>query len=167
MKVKFELTLTRTITVDVHDNDLNDLKHLARQLQNRGQETVQEIKVVELNGHSLGTSLDAGSAFEVSGDGKIARFRQVIPTLLQKLQRPFNCKHTCFSFPRSLMTHQAGTDESHKAVDGCSYPSYTGDYDHQNDKSATSHIESVSHDKAWQAMDIVRQGGNSMFGSRT
>jgi hypothetical protein len=95
MKVKLELLLTRTVTINVVESDVNDLSPVVQQLQRPGQdaEHLRSIKIIEVNGRQVGTSLDPGSALEVSGDLKIAKFRQMIPTLLYSLRESFKSKY--------------------------------------------------------------------------
>ncbi|ERF73897.1 hypothetical protein EPUS_05909 [Endocarpon pusillum Z07020] len=95
MNVKLELLLTRTVSIDVVDSDIDDPTHLAQQLQGQDQEKVQSMKVVEVNGRQVGTSLNPGSALEVGRDQKIIKFHRLIPALLQKLRRR----------PDHMMTH--------------------------------------------------------------
>lgn len=92
MKVKLELLLTRTISINVVDSDIDDPIHLAQQLQGENQEQVQSMKIVEVNGRQVGTSLDSGSALEVGRDQKITKFHRLIPALLQKLRKHPNRK---------------------------------------------------------------------------
>ena len=86
MEVKLELVLTRTVTVNFVDSDLKDLSHLVQQVQRSDQETIHSMKIVEVDGRRVGTSLDASSALEVNGDQKIAKSRQLVSALLQKLR---------------------------------------------------------------------------------
>ncbi len=95
MKVKLELLLTRTVTVEVTDSDLDDLNRLVRLVQGTDQDIVHAMKIVEMNGGPVGTSLDSGSALEVSTDQNMVKFRQIVPVLLQKLRKSLNSKfHT-------------------------------------------------------------------------
>lgn len=87
MNVKLELLLTRTVSIDVVDSDIDDPTHLAQQLQGQGQEQVQSMKIVEVNGRQVGTSLNPGSALGVGSDQKIIKFHRLIPALLQKLRK--------------------------------------------------------------------------------
>ena len=87
MNVKLELLLTRTVSINVVDSDIDDPTHLAQQLQGQDQEQVQSMKIVEVNGRQVGTSLKPGSALEVGRDQKITKFHRLIPALLQKLRK--------------------------------------------------------------------------------
>jgi hypothetical protein len=95
MKVKVELLLTRTITINVVENDVNDLAPLVQQLQRPGQEGehFRSIKIIEVNGRQVGSSLEPGSALQVSSDKKIVKFRQMIPSLLHSLGQSFKSRH--------------------------------------------------------------------------
>jgi len=105
MKVKVELLLTRTVTIDVVESDVNELALLVQQLQRPDQdhEHFRSIKIIEVNGRQVGSSLEPGSALQVSGDKKIAKFRQMIPTLLHSLRQSFKGKHaTCHTIAITL-----------------------------------------------------------------
>ncbi len=103
MKVKLELLLTRTISINVVDSDIDDPTHLAQQLQGENQEQVQSMKIVEVNGRQVGTSLKSGSALEVARDQKITKFHRLIPALLQKLRKRPNRKSS--PNPHSVHTY--------------------------------------------------------------
>jgi hypothetical protein len=92
MKVTLELSLTRIVTIDVVDNDLNDLSRLVQQLESQHQENIHSLKIVAVDGRNVGTSLDTGSALGTSKDRKVVRFHQLIPVLLQNLRRILNSK---------------------------------------------------------------------------
>ena len=92
MEVKLELLLTRTVSINVVDSDIDDPTNLAQQLQGEDQEQVQSMKIVEVNGRQVGTSLNSESALEVGRDQKITRFHRLIPALLQKLRKRPNRK---------------------------------------------------------------------------
>lgn len=92
MKVTLQLYLTRTVTIDVVDSDLNDLGRLVQQLESPHQENIHSMKIVEVNGRNVGTSLDITSALGVSKDQKAVKFHQHIPALLQRLRRNLNSK---------------------------------------------------------------------------
>lgn len=92
MKVKLELLLSRTVTVNVSDEDLDDLSRLVKQIQSPHQDNIHSVRIVEANDRNVGTSLDSGSALEVSRDQNIVKFGQLIPGLLQKLRRGLNSK---------------------------------------------------------------------------
>lgn len=94
MKVKLELLLSRTVTVNVSDEDLDDLSHLVKQIQSPHQDNIHSVRIVEANDRNVGTSLDSGSALEVGRDQNIVKFGQLIPGLLQKLRRGLNSKLT-------------------------------------------------------------------------
>ncbi len=91
MKVTLQLCLTRTVAIDV-DSNLNDLGHLVQQLESPHQESIHSMKIVEVNGQNVGTSLDTNSALGVSKDQKVARFHQLVPALLQKLRQDLSSK---------------------------------------------------------------------------
>lgn len=101
MNVKLELQLTRTVSINVVDSDIDDPTHLAQQLQgqdqDQDQEQVQSMKIVEVNGRQVGTSLNPGSALEVGRDQKIIKFHRLIPALLQKLRKRPNRKSSSSS----------------------------------------------------------------------
>jgi hypothetical protein len=90
MKVKLELLLTRTVTVQVDDSDLDDLSHLVKRIQSPHEENIHAVKIFEVNDRPIGTSLDSGSALGVSKNQKIAKFHQLVPDLLQRLRRTLN-----------------------------------------------------------------------------
>jgi hypothetical protein len=100
MKVKVELLLTRTVTINVVESDANDVAPLVQQLQRPGQdyEHFRSIKIIEVNGRQVGSSLDPGSALQVPNDKKIAKFRQMIPTLLHILRQNFKSKHLTLAY---------------------------------------------------------------------
>lgn len=102
MKVKLELHLTRTVTINIVESDLDDLGLLVQRLQHPDQENenIRSIKIVEVNGRQVGTSLDPGSALGVSRDQKIVKFRQLIPALLQNLRKGFNSKLPLWEKPQ-------------------------------------------------------------------
>lgn len=96
MKVKLELLLTRTVTVDVVEHDLSDVSRLVKQLESANQETIHSMKIVEVNGRRVGTSLDGGSALESNKDQSMIKFRRFAPELLQQLRRNLNSKFGLF-----------------------------------------------------------------------
>ena len=87
MKVKLELCLTRTVTLDVVESDLNDLNHLNRQLESPHHENIHSMKIIEVDGRYVGTSLETGSALGISKDQNVVKFHQHVPALLPKLRR--------------------------------------------------------------------------------
>ncbi len=101
MKVKLELLLTRTVSINVVDSDIDDPTNLAQQIHGEDQGQVQSMKIVEVNGRQVGTSLNSGSALEVGRDQKINKFHRLIPALLQKLRKRPNRK----SFPSFHSAH--------------------------------------------------------------
>lgn len=68
MEVKLELLLTRTVTVHVADRDIDDQNRLVQLLQTQNEEQIHSVKMIEVNGRHVGTSLDCGSALEVNKD---------------------------------------------------------------------------------------------------
>lgn len=120
MKVKLELFLTRTVTVNVVDKDLDDLATRVQQLQNPKQEVIP-MKVIEINGRNVGTSLDVTSALEVSKDQNIVKFRQRVPGLLRGLRKSLNSKFQAPKPHQNAMTEilatENNTDQSQSDVD--------------------------------------------------
>lgn len=90
MKVKVELLLTRTVTLDIVDSDLDDPGHFLHPIQTPNPENLHSLKIVEVNGRQVGTSLDPGNALEVSNDQKMVKLRQIIPAMLQELRKKWN-----------------------------------------------------------------------------
>jgi hypothetical protein len=55
MKVKLELLLTRTVTFQVDDSDLDDLSHLVKRIQSPHEENIHAVKIFEVNDRPTGT----------------------------------------------------------------------------------------------------------------
>ncbi|KAF7505316.1 hypothetical protein GJ744_001019 [Endocarpon pusillum] len=116
MNVKLELLLTRTVSINVVDSDIDDPTHLAQQLQGQDQEQVQSMKIVEVNGRQVGTSLNPGSALEVGRDQKIIKFHRLIPALLQKLRkRPVQQNKQQADHDTKMMTHLSESSSRERA----------------------------------------------------
>lgn len=92
MQVKLELLLTRTVTIHVVDHDLDDLGHLVQKFQTSDQENVHSMKIVEVNGRLVGTSLDSSNALAIGKDQNVAKLGQLVPALLQRLRKGLNSK---------------------------------------------------------------------------
>lgn len=97
MKVKLELLVTHTVTVDIVDGDLDHLSHSMHQLQPSNQQKLHSLKIVEVDDRKVGSSLDPGSALDVSNDQKMAKLHQLIPAVWQQLRKRWNSQSSISS----------------------------------------------------------------------
>lgn len=97
--VTLELYLTRTVTVEVWNGGQDYLNQVVQQLSGPRQEQIHSIKIVEVNGRNVGTSLDGGSALEQPKQSPTAKLGQLVPALLERLRRNTKSKSdlTCIS----------------------------------------------------------------------